>query len=99
MSVHVSPVRAYVLVFLALMAGTAITVWAAFLDLGALNNVVMLSIAVIKATLVVLYFMHVRYSSRMATVTVLSGVFFLVILFGLLLTDYATRGWLGVPGK
>ena len=99
MSAHVSPVRVYALVFLALMAGTAITVWAAFLDLGALNNVVMLTIAVVKATLVVLYFMHVRYSSRMTTVTVLSGLFFLLIFFGLLLTDYATRGWLGVPGK
>ncbi len=99
MSAHVSPVRVYVLVFLALMLGTAITVWAAFLDLGALNNVLMLTIAVVKATLVVLYFMHLRYSPRMTTVTVLSGVFFLLILFGLLLSDYATRGWLGVPGK
>jgi cytochrome c oxidase subunit 4 len=97
--VHVSPVRVYVLVFLALMLGTAITVWAAYLDLGALNNVVMLGIAVVKATLVVLYFMHVRHSSRMTTVTVLSGVFFLLILFGLLLSDYSTRGWLGVAGK
>jgi cytochrome c oxidase subunit 4 len=99
MRVHVSPVRVYVLVFLALMIGTATTVWAAFLDLGPLNNVVMLGIAVVKATLVVLYFMHVRYSARMAAVTVLTGVFFLLILFGLLLSDYATRGWLGVPGK
>ena len=81
------------------MLGTAITVWAAYLDLGALNNVVMLGIAVAKATLVVLYFMHVRHSSRMTAVTVLSGVFFLLILFGLLLSDYSTRGWLGVAGK
>src|SRR5688500_11142466 len=99
MSVHVSPARAYVLVFLALMVCTAITAWAAFLGLGARNDVVMLSSAVIKASLLGLYFMHVRYSSRRATVTVLSGVFFLIILFGLLLSDYATRDWLGVPGK
>ncbi len=99
MSGHVSPVRTYVLIFLALMAGTALTVWAAFQDLGALNNVVMLTIAVVKATLVVMYFMHVRYSSRLATMTVLTGIFFLLVLFTLTLADYATRGWQQVAGN
>ena len=94
MSGHVSPVRTYVLIFLALMVGTALTVWAAFQDLGPFNNVVMLTIAVVKATLVVMYFMHVRYSSRLTTMTVLSGIFFLLILFGLTMADYATRAWL-----
>jgi cytochrome c oxidase subunit 4 len=94
MSGHVSPVRTYVLIFLALMAGTALTVWAAFQNLGPLNNVVMLTIAVVKATLVVMYFMHVRYSSRLSTMTVLTGIFFLLILFSLTLADYATRSWL-----
>lgn len=98
MSAHVSPVRSYVLIFLALMAGTALTVWAAFQDLGALNNVVMLTIAVIKATLVVMYFMHARYSSRLTTMTILAGLFFLLILFSLTLADYATRDWLTVAG-
>jgi cytochrome c oxidase subunit 4 len=92
MSGHVSPVRTYVLIFLALMVGTALTVWAAFQNLGPLNNVVMLTIAVVKATLVVMYFMHVRYSSRLSTMTVLAGIFFL-ILFSLTLADYATRSW------
>jgi cytochrome c oxidase subunit 4 len=93
MSGHVSPVRTYVLIFLALMVGTALTVWAAFQNLGPLNNVVMLTIAVVKATLVVMYFMHVRYSSRLSTMTVLAGIFFLLILFSLTLADYATRSW------
>lgn len=99
MSAHVSPVRLYVTIFLVLMAGTALTVWAAFQDLGALNNVVMLTIAVVKATLVVMYFMHVRHSTRLATMTVLAGIFFLLILFSLTMADYATRGWLPMVGK
>ena len=94
MSVHVSPVRTYVLIFLALMVGTALTVFAAFQNLGPLNNVVMLTIALIKATLVVMYFMHVRYSSRLSTMTIVAGLFFLLILFSLTLADYATRGWM-----
>jgi cytochrome c oxidase subunit 4 len=98
MSSHVSSVRTYVVIFLALMAGTALTVWAAFQDLGALNNVVMLTIAVVKATLVVMYFMHVRHSSRLTTMTILAGLFFLLILFSLTLADYATRGWMTVAG-
>ena len=80
-------------VFLALMVGTALTVGAAFLDLGALNNVVMLGIAITKATLVVLYFMHVRWSTRLTWVVVASGFFWLLILFGLTMQDYLTRGW------
>jgi len=95
MSTHVSSVRLYVVIFLALMAGTALTVWAAFQDLGAFNNVVMLTIAVVKATLVVMYFMHVRYSTRLTTMTVLAGVFFLLILFSLTMADYMSRDWLG----
>jgi cytochrome c oxidase subunit 4 len=99
MSTHVSSVRTYVLIFLALMVGTALTVWAAFQDLGPFNNVVMLTIAIVKATLVVMYFMHVRHSSRLSTMTILTGIFFLLILFSLTLADYATRGWLTVAGN
>jgi cytochrome c oxidase subunit IV len=99
MSGHVSPVRTYVLIFLALLVGTALTVWAAFQNLGPLNNVVMLTIAVVKASLVVMYFMHVRYSSRLSTMTVLTGIFFLLILFSLTLADYATRGWDFTAGR
>ena len=96
MSGHVAPKSMYYGVFTALMVGTALTVAAAFVDLGLLNNVVMLGIAITKATLVVLYFMHVRWSSRLTWVIAASGFFWLLILFGLTMQDYLTRGW--VPG-
>lgn len=86
----------YYAVFAALMIGTALTVGAAFIDLGAMNNVVMLGIAMTKATLVILYFMHVRWSTRLTWVVAASGFFWLLILFGLTMQDYLTRGW--VPG-
>jgi cytochrome c oxidase subunit 4 len=99
MSVHVSSVRLYVAVFLALMAFTALTIWAAFIDLGPLNNLVALGIAVTKAVLVILYFMHVRTSTRLTAIVVASGFFWLAVLLVLTYSDYATRGLLGVPGK
>jgi cytochrome c oxidase subunit IV len=92
MSGHVAPKSMYYWVFAALMIGTAITVAAAFVDLGALNNVVMLAIAITKATLVVLFFMHVRWSTRLTWVIAASGFFWLLILFGLTMQDYLTRG-------
>ncbi|HEX9799478.1 MAG TPA: cytochrome C oxidase subunit IV family protein [Thermoanaerobaculia bacterium] len=92
---HVVPVRLYVAVFMSLMAFTTITVAVAYLDLGALNNVVMLGIAVTKATLVILYFMHVRYATRMIPVVLVAAVLWLLILFGFIMSDYVTRGWLG----
>ena len=88
-------VRAYILVFLALMVGTAATVGAAFVDLGAFNDTVALTIAVIKATLVVLIFMHVRHSSRMTKLSIVAGFLWLAILIGLTLSDYWSRGFLG----
>lgn len=99
MAVHVAPLRTYFLVFLALMVGTAITVWVAFFDLGALNNVVALSIAVVKASLVVLFFMHVAHSTRLTKLVVVGGFFWLLLMFLFTLADYMNRGWLGVPGK
>jgi cytochrome c oxidase subunit 4 len=83
----------YYLVFLALLVGTALTVAVAFVDLGALNNVLMLGIAMTKALLVILFFMHVRWSTRLTWVVVASGFFWLLILFGLTMMDYLTRGW------
>ena len=94
MSGHVAPKSMYVAVFLALMVGTGLTVAAAFVDMGAMNNVVMLGIAGIKATLVILFFMHVRWSTRLTWVVVMSGFFWLCILFGVGMTDYMTRGWI-----
>jgi cytochrome c oxidase subunit 4 len=96
MSEHVVPLRVYFTIFGALMVGTALTVYAATLELkGPLNVVVALTIAVTKATLVVLYFMHVRYSSRLTWVIIGAGLFWLGILFVLTFSDYQTRGWLG----
>ena len=97
MSEHIVPVRVYLMIFLALMLGTGLTVVAAFYDFPwQLNTVIALTIATIKATLVVLYFMHVRYSSRLVWVIVASALFWLAILFGLTLSDYWTRDWLPV---
>jgi cytochrome c oxidase subunit 4 len=97
MSEHIVPLRIYVMIFLALLAGTALTVWAGFRDFpGQLNVIIALTIAVIKATLVVLYFMHVRYSSRLIWVIFTSALFWLAILFAFTLSDYWTRGWLSV---
>ena len=96
MSGHVAPKSMYYGVFLALLVGTGLTVLAAFFDMGAMNNVVMLAIASAKAMLVVLFFMHVRWGTRLTWVVVASGFFWLLILFGLTMSDYVSRGW--VPG-
>jgi cytochrome c oxidase subunit IV len=93
-SVHVSPLSTYFTIFGALMALSAITVGAAFVNLGSLNPVVALAIAGLKATLVILFFMHVKYSSRLTKLTVVLSLFFVAILFAETLMDYATRGWL-----
>lgn len=86
-------------VFLVLMVLTALTVGASFLDLGPLNTIIMIGIAGLKATLVVLFFMHVRYGTKLIPVVILSGLFWLFILFCLMFADYFTRGWLGVEGR
>jgi cytochrome c oxidase subunit 4 len=83
-------------IFAALMVGTALTVWIAYYDLGRWNAIVALSIAVFKATLVVLYFMHVRYSSKLTWVFVGAGIIWLIILFAFTLSDYMTRGWVPI---
>jgi cytochrome c oxidase subunit IV len=93
MSGHVAPKSVYYAVFAALIVGTALTVGVAFIDLGALNNVLMLGIAMTKALLVVLFFMHVRWGTRLTWVVAASGFFWLLILFGLTMTDYLSRGW------
>lgn len=94
MAEHVLPKRVYYTVFGILMLGTYLTVQMAFLDLGAFNTVAALAIAVFKATVVVLYFMHVRYSTRLTWVVVICSVFWLGILLVLTFSDYLTRSWL-----
>ncbi|MFS8086884.1 MAG: cytochrome C oxidase subunit IV family protein [Acidobacteriota bacterium] len=97
MSEHIVSPRVYIAIFLVLLAGTGLTVVAAFRDFpGPLNAVVALTIAVIKATFVVLYFMHVRYSSRLIWLIIAAAIFWLAIMFALTISDYSTRSWLPV---
>ncbi len=90
---HIVPTRVYYVVCVALMVGTYLTVQAAFFDLGAFNTVVAVGIAVIKATLVVLFFMHVKYSTRLTWAIVAGSLFWLGILLVLTFNDYLTRAW------
>jgi len=94
MSTHIVPLKTYYAIFAALLAGTAVTVGVAFLDLGPMNTVVAITIAVIKALLVVLYFMHVKYSSRLTWVFAGAGFVWLVLMIGLTIADFDTRGWI-----
>jgi cytochrome c oxidase subunit 4 len=93
---HIVSPKIYYAIFIALTVLTVVTWSIAKLDLGKMNAVVALTIAVIKATLVVLYFMHVRYSSRLTWVFVCAGFFWLAIMVALTLSDYMTRGWLTI---
>jgi cytochrome c oxidase subunit IV len=90
---HIVPKRTYYIIFAVLLVCTYLTWQAAYFDLGALNTVAALMIAVFKATLVVLFFMHVKYSPRLTWVVVIGSVFWLGILLSLTLGDYVTRGW------
>ena len=89
---HGPSIAVYVAIFVALLVGTGATVAVAFVDLGVFNNVVMLGIAVTKATLVVLFFMHVRYGPRLVWVLSAAGFAWLAILIGFTVADYVTRG-------
>ena len=101
MAEHITSRKIYFLVFAALIVLTVVTWLVAQVDLGWANDVVALTIAVTKAVLVLLFFMHVRTSTRMTILTATAGFFWLVILIGLTLADYLTRGssLLPVPGK
>ena len=89
-----SPLKGYFAVFFALLVGTGLTVYAATLDLGRFNAAVALGIATVKATLVTLFFMHVWHASEKLTkLLVIAALFFLLLLLGLTMSDYATRLW------
>jgi len=94
----VSPV-VYVGVFLALMVLTGLTVFASTVDLGMWNTPVALLIAITKAVLVVLFFMHVKYSSRLVSLAVGAAMLWLVLLIAGVIADYVSRGWVGSPGS
>jgi cytochrome c oxidase subunit IV len=93
-SEHISSIGSSVAIWLALLIGTALTVGAAYVDLGPFNIVVALAIASVKATLVVLFFMHVKYTQeRLTKLVIAAAVFFFLILLSLSMADYATRMW------
>ena len=101
MAEHVSSRKTYVLIFLTLLALTGLTVWVAQFNLGAMSDVVALAIAAAKALLVILFFMHVKESSRLTKLVVAAGFFWLALFVGLILTDYLSRSeinaYRGVP--
>jgi cytochrome c oxidase subunit 4 len=99
MTEHIDSIRTYTLVLLALLVLTAATTLVAFVDLGGFSVVVALAIAVCKMLLVALFFMHVRHSTKLTKLVVLGGLLWLGILLMLTLSDFTTRGWLGVPGR
>src|SRR5271163_4072841 len=88
----VSPLQ-YCLVFGTLLVGTAITVGAAYVDLGWLNPVIALAIACFKAVVVILFFMHVKYQSNLIKMTVAAGFFTFIVLITMTLSDYISRAW------
>jgi len=88
----VTPIQ-YCLVFATLLFGTAITVAAAYVNMGAFNPVIALAIACTKAVIVILFFMHVKYQSRLIKLTVGAGFFAFIILVTMTLLDYISRAW------
>ena len=90
---HLVPLRIYYAVFTTLMVLTGVTVAVAYIDLGVLNTVAAIVIACFKAMIVVLYFMHVKYSTRLIKLTVVAGLYWMIILLALTMSDYLTRGW------
>lgn len=90
---HIVTPKTYSLVFLALLIGTAITVGAAYIDLGIFNPVVALAIACTKAVIVILFFMHVFFQSKLIKMTVAAGFFTFLVLIIMTLSDYMSRAW------
>jgi cytochrome c oxidase subunit 4 len=88
----VSPV-VYIIIGGSLLVLTGVTVGASYLELGIFNPIVAIAIACIKAVLVVLFFMHVKYSSKLTKLTVFAGIFTFLTLVGMTLADYASRAW------
>ncbi len=93
MAAHVLPRRVYYTIFAILMFCTYLTVQIAFFDLGRLNAIAALAIAAFKATIVILFFMHVKYSTRLTWAVVLGSIFWFGILVALTMSDYLTRPW------
>jgi cytochrome c oxidase subunit 4 len=91
MSSHIVPTRVYLIVYALLMVLLVLTLASAEMDLGRWNIVMAMTIAVAKAVIIVLYFMHLRYSGRMVSVFAAAGFVWLAILLSLMMSDYVTR--------
>src|ERR1700679_3705146 len=96
---HIVPLPVYFAVFGALIVLTWVTAFVATVDLGRLNVFVALSIAIFKASLVLLFFMHVKYGTRLTKMIVLAGIYWLILLLFIVMMDLWTRTWMGVPGR
>lgn len=88
----VSPII-YLIVFFALLVFTGLTVGASYIEMGIFNPIAAIAIACIKAVIVVLFFMHVKYSSKLTKLTVIAGIFTFLTLIGMTLSDYISRAW------
>ncbi|MDR3622679.1 MAG: cytochrome C oxidase subunit IV family protein [Paludisphaera borealis] len=99
MTHHIISIRTYVIIYAVLMLLLVATAGAAFLPLGNAHLPVAMTIAVIKAVLIVLFFMHVYYSSRLTWVVSVASFLWLGLLLVFLIADYFSRGWLDIPGK
>jgi cytochrome c oxidase subunit 4 len=90
---HIVTPMNYLFVYIALIIGTILTVVAADIDLGVFNPIIALGIACTKACIVILFFMHVKYQSRLVKLTVSAGFFTFIVLITMTLTDYMSRAW------
>lgn len=90
---HIVGPGTYLIIYVTLLILTAVTVGAAFVEMGVLNPVVAVLIAVVKATVVILWFMHMKYQSKLLKLTISAGVFTFLVLIGMTLSDYVSRAW------
>lgn len=90
---HIVGPKVYLTIFIVLLFFTALTTGVSFIDLGIFNAVIALAIACCKAALVVLFFMHIHYSSRLLKMTVGAGLFTFLLLLTLTMSDYVSRAW------
>ncbi|HEY1255417.1 MAG TPA: cytochrome C oxidase subunit IV family protein [Terracidiphilus sp.] len=90
---HIVGPKVYVAILFALLVGTGLTVWASFIDMGFWNPIIALAIATSKAAMVVLFFMGVKYSSKLTKLTVFAGIFTFLTLVSMTLADYFSRAW------
>jgi cytochrome c oxidase subunit 4 len=95
----ITSVGTYFMIFVALLIGTGLTVLAASQDFGSLNTPIALGIAITKASLVIVFFMGVRHNTPLTKLVAVSGFIWILILFGIGMSDYLTRPWIGVPGR